>query len=509
MTDQILKAAGVVLRDESGAVLMLQRPDGSWCIPGGKLEPGETTLQGAIRETAEETGKLLTPNVLVPLAQVNNPDGFQFTGYAATCERFDPVLGDGEHAAWVWATIDALPAPLFMQSEGFIRLALNAPAGCAMDEALSDVNGWREFPNNPISRVGVFQYSGKQIAPTLPPDEIFNVLRPAEELADPEAIESFKLLPWIAGHEMLGAKFTPAEQKGVGGVVGEDVYFKEGTLYGNLKIFSSAHDALIAQGLKDLSLGYRCQYEYAPGTFEGQPYDYVQRKIRGNHIATVPEGRMGSMVAVQDSFTFDAKETFTMADTDNKDENQVQKLDLKAMTLPELLALMEQLGPIVKEMQDAAAAASGETSGEKEEMTEEEKAAKAAAAAASGDATDTTNGDPSKGAATVDADDEEKKEAIAQDAALRVFKAIGKRDQLARQLFPVVGVFDHSEMTPRDVAAYGCKKLGLKAEKGTELATLNGYLAAVNKAGGTGKTVTAMDSAEAKPAAFLAHLNDD
>ncbi len=512
MTTELLQAAGVVLRDTTGAVLMLQRPDGSWCIPGGKLEAGETPLQGAIRETAEETGKLLSPSECVPLAQVSNPDGFKFTGYAATVERFDPVLGDGEHAAWQWATLDALPQPLFMQSEGFIALALNAPQGCAMDEALSDANGWREFPDNPISRVGVFQYSGKQISPDLPADEIFNVLRPAEELSDPEAIESIKLLPWIAGHTMLGDKFTPAEQKGVGGVVGERVYFKEGVLYGNLKIFSSAHDALIAQGLKDLSLGYRCRYEYAPGTFEGQPYDYVQRHIRGNHIATVPEGRMGSLVAVQDSFTFDAKETFTMADTDNKDgENAVSKIDPAAMTLPELLALLEKIKPLIADMQKAAAVASGEND---EEESEEAKAAKAAAAAASGDNTDTTNGDPSKGAATVDEDDEEKKkDAIAEDAALRTFRAMGKRDALARKLFPVVGVFDHSEMTPAEVAAYGCKKLGLSPAKGNEAATLDGYLAGVNAAGGqrvTKSTTHAMDGADAsaKPA-WMAHMNDE
>lgn len=48
----------------SGRVLMLQRahdskyPD-SWCIPGGKIEPGETALACAVRELREETGLIV------------------------------------------------------------------------------------------------------------------------------------------------------------------------------------------------------------------------------------------------------------------------------------------------------------------------------------------------------------------------------------------------------------------------------------------------------------------
>jgi 8-oxo-dGTP pyrophosphatase MutT (NUDIX family) len=55
--NSLVPAASVVAVDESGAVLLQRRSDsGSWSIPGGRMEPGETIRQTAIRETREETG---------------------------------------------------------------------------------------------------------------------------------------------------------------------------------------------------------------------------------------------------------------------------------------------------------------------------------------------------------------------------------------------------------------------------------------------------------------------
>ena len=54
--------ADVVIRNEKGEVLLLQRSyqddfqQGKWSLPGGKVEQGESFLQGAERELLEETG---------------------------------------------------------------------------------------------------------------------------------------------------------------------------------------------------------------------------------------------------------------------------------------------------------------------------------------------------------------------------------------------------------------------------------------------------------------------
>jgi ADP-ribose pyrophosphatase YjhB (NUDIX family) len=43
--------------DETGRILLIRRADnGKWAMPGGALEVGETAVEGAVRETLEETG---------------------------------------------------------------------------------------------------------------------------------------------------------------------------------------------------------------------------------------------------------------------------------------------------------------------------------------------------------------------------------------------------------------------------------------------------------------------
>lgn len=48
------------VRDD-GKMLLLQRPEGTWDPPGGRLASGETFEDGAIRELYEETGLLAAP----------------------------------------------------------------------------------------------------------------------------------------------------------------------------------------------------------------------------------------------------------------------------------------------------------------------------------------------------------------------------------------------------------------------------------------------------------------
>src|SRR5664279_96321 len=55
-----LSCAGGIVFDEGGRLLLIQRGQppsaGSWSIPGGRCEGGETGEQACIREVAEETG---------------------------------------------------------------------------------------------------------------------------------------------------------------------------------------------------------------------------------------------------------------------------------------------------------------------------------------------------------------------------------------------------------------------------------------------------------------------
>lgn len=190
-----------------------------------------------------------------------------------------------------------------------------------MTQRLYDANGWFEVPRNPLSKVGVFPYLGRSIgAPD--PDQIYMVFRPEEELADPETLASFRLVPFVDEHTMLGDDpdigLVPAEEKGTHGVIGENVAYDPDTrtVYGNVKVFSKALANRIKSGKREISCGYRCAYEKSAGVFEGQRYDYIQRNIRGNHLALVDQGRMGPDVRVLDhlKFTVDAKDMIEMAE---------------------------------------------------------------------------------------------------------------------------------------------------------------------------------------------------
>lgn len=177
-----------------------------------------------------------------------------------------------------------------------------------------DWNGFMEVRDNPISKVGVYPYLGSEIPGAEDPNRIYQVYRPAEELSRPDTIDSFKLMPFIDEHEILGKSGMPAERKGMQGTLGEQIYFDAPYLRGNIKIHSSAAQSLIKAGKVELSPCYGCDWVKGDGTFDGKPYQYTQRNIMGNHLALVEEGRTGPDVAVQDhrTFTLDSKELLPM-----------------------------------------------------------------------------------------------------------------------------------------------------------------------------------------------------
>ncbi|WP_176691693.1 DUF2213 domain-containing protein [Superficieibacter electus] len=354
-------------------------------------------------------------------------------------------------------------------------------------QRIYDLNKWFEIPKNPISKVGVFPYLGSSIgAPE--PDTVYMVYRPAEALADPECLSSFRLLPFINDHEMLGEGETPAEQYGVEGVIGENVVFEgdenQGTLYANLKVFSQHLADLIGSGKKELSCGYRCVYVQQPGTWNGQPYDYVQLKIRGNHIALVDEGRMGPSVAVLDHFKFTIDSAMELKQMEpGKETTDGEGAGEGDMTLAQCAAAIKQIMPIIQQFQ----AAQGGNQPEPKPTPDADVPPK------EGEATP-----PEEKTGDEDVPPEEKT-AAAQDAAIKKLRAevketrsaldgfkkdgmkvlmgqIARRDALAEQLSHHVGAFDHREKTLDEVAKYGVEKLGIKCADGMEEAVLQGYL---------------------------------
>ena len=323
-----------------------------------------------------------------------------------------------------------------------------------MNKLEKDYNGYVFVNKRPISKVGIFEYLGSSIGAE-DPDRIYKVYRPAEELSNKETIDSFKLLPFIDDHEMLGTDATPAEEKGIQGTTGEDVYFDYDTLYGNFKIYSNSLNNSIENGKKDVSLGYKCKYKFETGSFNGEVYDAIQTDLRGNHIALVDNGRMGKEVSVCDSAII----TF--------DNNDITTGEIPIMNDELLKALEEMMKPIMEKINELS-----EKIDSKEVVEEETE----------DECKEVEDSEVNEEKKAVDI--EEEKKAMAQDAMdakIALKEEFKSRDKLASEISKVVGSFDHLDMDFKEVVSYGLKKLDIKADKGQELATLKGYLSATSK----------------------------
>lgn len=130
--------AGVILFDPEGRILLMRRSDdGTWGIPGGAVEPGETWTAAAVRECREETGWHARIDGLLgiysdPSTQVHRyPNGAveHFVGVVFLATAVERVgVPDDETAELQWVTAEGLPAPLFAADIPVLRDALERKA---------------------------------------------------------------------------------------------------------------------------------------------------------------------------------------------------------------------------------------------------------------------------------------------------------------------------------------------------------------------------------------------
>lgn len=127
-SDVVLIAAGHVLLIERG----WDPFEGMWALPGGHVDPGETSLTAAARELAEETGITVPVSALQQVgtfdAPGRDPRGRYVTvAYTATLpEAVAPSAGDDATAARWWP-LNALPELAFDHA-AIIRAAVGSTA---------------------------------------------------------------------------------------------------------------------------------------------------------------------------------------------------------------------------------------------------------------------------------------------------------------------------------------------------------------------------------------------
>ena len=124
---------------------------------------------------------------------------------------------------------------------------------------------------------------------------MISVYRPEEEVFSPETIASFEAMPVTNDHPPDGVDISNirALQKGHVHNVRRGTGEESDLLLADLIITDPVLIDLILDGKREIS----CGYTYELCEENGQ---YIQRKIRGNHVAVVDAGRAGARVSIRD-----------------------------------------------------------------------------------------------------------------------------------------------------------------------------------------------------------------
>ena len=127
------------------------------------------------------------------------------------------------------------------------------------------------------------------------PPGMISVYRPEEEVFSPETIASFEAMPVTNDHPPDGVDISNirALQKGHVHIVRRGTGEESDLLLADLIITDPVLIDLILDGKREIS----CGYTYELCEENGQ---YIQRKIRGNHVAVVDAGRAGARVSIRD-----------------------------------------------------------------------------------------------------------------------------------------------------------------------------------------------------------------
>jgi hypothetical protein len=109
---------------------------------------------------------------------------------------------------------------------------------------------------------------------------------------DAESLASFNLLPTTNQHPPVLLNAENARRYAVGAL--GDIRIDENEwVVATLLIHDAEAISAVESGRSQLSNGYSCELDETPGEWNGQHYDSIQRKIRGNHCALVDAARAG------------------------------------------------------------------------------------------------------------------------------------------------------------------------------------------------------------------------
>jgi len=116
----VMVGVSVFLINEQDEILVGNREDGTWGLPGGGMEAGETPKETAVREIGEETSIIIHPKNLVFATFTNdifleekNEHWITLYFYAYDFEGKAERVEPNKCKEWRWVDLDNIPKPVF------------------------------------------------------------------------------------------------------------------------------------------------------------------------------------------------------------------------------------------------------------------------------------------------------------------------------------------------------------------------------------------------------------
>ncbi|KPG97982.1 MULTISPECIES: NUDIX hydrolase [Pseudomonas] len=100
-----MKVRATVICEQDRHILLVRKPRSQWTLPGGKVEPGETRADAAVRELQEETG--LNAEEVLYLMELQSGTTRHHV-YEASVLNIDEVRPQNEIIDCIWHPLDSV-----------------------------------------------------------------------------------------------------------------------------------------------------------------------------------------------------------------------------------------------------------------------------------------------------------------------------------------------------------------------------------------------------------------
>lgn len=340
--------SGIMFRQGKYVFLIQRSDDGTWCQPGGTVEPGELAIDAARREVLEEVGYQydgpLTPHSVY---------GDYLTFRAEVPERFEAKLNDESLAAG-WFHIDDMPKPLHQPfAEMLAQQALNETEVAALiaDGTLSSpqffINMWMFAIR--VTGTGVTWRSADQQMAFRNPDDYLT----------PEFLQRVAGVPLIWLHPEKNKLDSDEFAKRVIGTLTNSWVADNGEVWAVARVYDAEAAEIMAT--RQLSTSPTVTYSESQDSIikiDGQPLLVEGSPVLLDHVAICEQGVWDKLLAP----------TGVKSDSIPNEAEKMDKEELKAL-MRECLADMQK----EKADSDAKEKADAEEREAKEKADAEEK----------------------------------------------------------------------------------------------------------------------------------------